>query len=157
MYKLVYEKIYICHMNTCSTFSISIHIKKDMMSCTIALFQLKYFVENNTYHPNMLLKDEPIGNNSFHFLQTEIRYKGSTTSYDTAYYQSLKKSRLIFSVTDNKLCRNKLTTLEVKHNDKNLLVPSLWPSFMRINLRKSKTSTLALLRPSTKPPTSSWT
>ena len=67
--------------------------KKDMMSYTIALF-LKYYVANNTYHPNMLLKDEPIENNSFDFLETKNRYKGSTT-------------------------------LEVKHNDKNLLVPSL--------------------------------
>ena len=51
--------------------------KNDPISYTIALL-LKDYLSKNTYHPNMLLKDEPITNNSFDFLETTIKYTGKT-------------------------------------------------------------------------------
>ena len=51
--------------------------KNDAISSTIAVL-LKDYLSHNTYHPNMLLKDEPITNNTFNFLETSVKYAGST-------------------------------------------------------------------------------
>ena len=51
--------------------------KTDKTSYALALF-LQDYLSKYSYHPNMLLKDEPIEHNSFNFLETTITYKGST-------------------------------------------------------------------------------
>ena len=51
--------------------------KHDQTSHTIALI-LKDYLSKHTYHPNMLLKDEQITNNTFNFLETSVTYTGHT-------------------------------------------------------------------------------
>ena len=51
--------------------------KNNKISYAIALF-IKDYLSKYTYHPDMLLKDEPIQDNSFDFLETTITYKGHT-------------------------------------------------------------------------------
>ena len=51
--------------------------ENDPISYTIALY-LKEYLRKNTYHRDMLLKNEPIDNNSFNFLETTITYTNKT-------------------------------------------------------------------------------
>ena len=78
--------------------------KTDRASYALALF-IKEFLSNYTYHPDMLLKDEPMDNNSFNFLETTITYKGFT-KFDVKH---LDKN------VDSLLHHNKLKKIKTIH------------------------------------------
>ena len=46
---------------------------------------MRLILSKYTYHPNMLLKPEPISDNSLFFLETKITYNG-TTSFDIIHH-----------------------------------------------------------------------